>query len=41
MATAREGLPVEMTGVRLHVLAEGGVFDLGTRRATPGSAGQA
>lgn len=36
MATASEGHPVEMVGVRLHVLAAGGTYDLNTRRATPG-----
>jgi cyanophycinase len=35
MATVAEGKPVEMVGVRLHVLVEGARFDLGTRRATP------
>jgi cyanophycinase len=38
MAKAREGAPVEMTGVRLHVLAEGSTYDLASRRAYPGSA---
>ncbi|MCK6529214.1 cyanophycinase [Myxococcota bacterium] len=36
MATAREGRPVQLVGVRLHVLAHGAHFDLETRRATPG-----
>jgi cyanophycinase len=35
MATASEGSPVEMIGVRLHILVEGAAFDLGHRRATP------
>jgi cyanophycinase len=36
MAHAEEGRPVEMIGVRVHVLVEGARFDLDTRRATPG-----
>jgi len=37
IAEAKEGRPVCMTNVRLHVLIEGGTFDLETRRAaTPG-----
>lgn len=35
MATVAEGKPVEMVGVRLHVLVEGSRFDLHARRATP------
>jgi cyanophycinase len=35
MATVEEGKPVEMIGVRLHVLVEGSRFDLGSRRAVP------
>jgi cyanophycinase len=35
MATASEGAPVEMIGVRLHILTAGGVYDLHTRRAIP------
>jgi cyanophycinase len=35
MATVAEGKPVEMVGVRLHVLVAGARFDLHTRRATP------
>jgi cyanophycinase len=35
MATTPEGRPVEMLGLRLHVLVEGSTFDLHTRRATP------
>jgi cyanophycinase len=34
MATVEEGKPVEMIGVRLHVLVEGARFDLHARRAT-------
>ncbi len=33
IAEAKEGRPVCMTNVRLHVLIEGGTFDLETRRA--------
>lgn len=36
MAGAREGTPVQLIGIRLHVLALGGRFDLGLRTATPG-----
>lgn len=36
IAEAKEGHPVCMTNVRLHVLIEGGTFDLETRRAAPG-----
>jgi cyanophycinase len=36
MATAREGAPVEMLGIRLHILANGGVYDLSRRAASPG-----
>ncbi len=35
MAAAEEGEPVEMIGVRLHVLVEGSRFDLQARRAFP------
>ena len=34
IAEAKEGKPVCMTNVRLHVLTAGGTFDLETRRAT-------
>jgi cyanophycinase len=37
VADVAEGKPVTMTNVRLHILAQGGVFDLETRRATAGS----
>lgn len=36
MAMAKIGEPVELIGVRLHILANGGRFDLVTRMATPG-----
>jgi cyanophycinase len=36
MATAQEGKPVQLIGIRLHVLTHGGLFDLHTRRASPG-----
>lgn len=35
IAETKAGRPVCMTNVRLHVLIEGGSFDLETRRATP------
>lgn len=35
IAEADPGMPVSLTGVRLHVLAEGGSFDLDTRTAEP------
>lgn len=35
MAYTAEGSPVEMIGVRLHVLVQGSTFDLHARRATP------
>ena len=35
MAVAPVGKPVEMIGVRLHVLVEGARYDLHARRATP------
>lgn len=35
IAEAKEGHAVCMTNIRLHVLTEGGTFDLETRRATP------
>jgi cyanophycinase len=36
IADTKEGKPVCMTNVRLHVLIDGGTFDLETRRAAPG-----
>jgi cyanophycinase len=36
IAETKEGKPVCMTNVRLHVLIDGGTFDLETRRAAPG-----
>jgi cyanophycinase len=36
IAEAKEGRPVSMTNVRLHVLIAGGSFDLETRRASAG-----
>lgn len=36
IADTKEGKPVSMTNVRLHVLVEGGSFDLETRRAAAG-----
>ncbi len=36
MAYASEGEPVELIGVRLHVLAHGGRYSLSKRRASPG-----
>jgi cyanophycinase len=38
IADTKEGKPVCMTNVRLHVLIDGGTFDLETRRAAPGGA---
>ena len=38
IADTKEGRPVCMTNVRLHVLVHGGTFDLETRRASPGNA---
>ena len=35
IADTKEGKPVCMTNVRLHVLVDGGTFDLETRRAAP------
>ena len=35
MASTEEGKPVEMIGVRVHVLVEGATYNLDTRRATP------
>ncbi|MCB9740909.1 MAG: cyanophycinase [Deltaproteobacteria bacterium] len=35
MASAKEGAPVDLIGVRLHVLTDGCSFDLATRRASP------
>lgn len=35
IAETKEGKPVCMTNVRLHVLVDGGTFDLETRRASP------
>lgn len=37
IADTKEGKPVCMTNVRLHVLVDGGTFDLETRRAQPGA----
>lgn len=37
IADTKEGKPVCMTNVRLHVLVDGGTFDLETRRAEPGA----
>ncbi len=34
MADAREGAPVDLIGVRLHVLTDGATFDLDSRKAT-------
>jgi cyanophycinase len=36
MAMSKIGEPVELIGIRLHILANGGRFDLSTRIATPG-----
>jgi cyanophycinase len=36
MAVSSVGEPVELIGVQLHILANGGRFDLGTRTASPG-----
>jgi cyanophycinase len=36
IADTKEGKPVCMTNVRLHVLVDGGTFDLDTRTARPG-----
>jgi cyanophycinase len=36
MAVSNLGEPVELIGIRLHILANGGRFDLNTRMATPG-----
>jgi cyanophycinase len=36
IAETKEGKPVCMTNIRLHVLVDGGTFDLETRRAEPG-----
>ena len=38
IADAKEGKPVCMTNVRLHVLIEGGTFDLENRKASAGAA---
>jgi cyanophycinase len=35
IAEAKQGRPVCMTNIRLHVLIDGGSFDLETRKATP------
>lgn len=35
IADVKEGKPVCMTNIRLHVLTDGGTFDLETRRAAP------
>ncbi len=37
IADTKEGKPVCMTNVRLHVLVDGGTFDLETRSAEPGA----
>jgi cyanophycinase len=37
IADTKEGKPVCMTNIRLHVLVDGGTFDLETRRAEPGA----
>ena len=37
IADTKEGKPVCMTNVRLHVLVDGGTFDLETRLAAPGA----
>jgi cyanophycinase len=34
MASAGQGEPICMTGVRLHILTNGGTFDLHSRVAT-------
>ncbi len=34
IAEVKQGMPVTMTNVRLHIIAHGGSFDLETRRAT-------
>ena len=36
MAKVREGQPVQLIGVRLHILSEGGTFRLDSREARPG-----
>ncbi len=36
MASAQAGTPVEMIGIKLHILTAGGSYDLQGRRATPG-----
>ena len=36
MAKAEEGQPVQLIGVRLHVLANGGTYDLESHTASPG-----
>jgi hypothetical protein len=36
MAKVREGQPVQLIGVRMHILSEGGTFRLDTREARPG-----
>lgn len=35
MASTEEGKPVEMIGIRVHVLVEGATYNLDTRRANP------
>ncbi len=37
IADVREGKPVSMTNIRLHILTEGGTFDLETRQASAGA----
>jgi cyanophycinase len=36
MASVREGRPVQLIGVKLHILSDGGVFRLDSREAKPG-----
>lgn len=38
MADAKEGAPVDLIGVRLHLLTDGCTFDLDSRRASPAPA---
>jgi len=39
MARVREGEPVQLIGVKLHILSDGARFRLDTRQATPGGGG--
>jgi cyanophycinase len=39
MAQVDEGQPVQLVGVRLHVLSNGGTFDMDSRKAAPGPVG--